>query len=483
VLRRLLLLAGLAALLAGCAGGGARTVSTTTATPATTPKPKAKPKHVLQPPPQTAKLVVTVLDGDLRERVRGAVVRLWGKHGRTNKHGVAVIRGPRRRLEVTVAARGYTTVQRRVDFQRRRQTIRIYQPDLQWPLYGANAARTGAQPHIKLRPPFRLIWSRGLGHLIEFPAVVYHGFAYISNARGTVRAISMRSGVIAWRHDTPGFPRTAASPAVDGNTVVYHTMDGRVSVLDRANGHADWTWNAGSSIESSPIIENDVDYFGTASGRLYALDLRTHRLRWSRSLGAKITSSVAISGDTLYVGDYAGRLWALSLRTGATRWVGQVNGKIYGTPAVAEGRVFVPSSDGDSLTAFSTSGRYLWRVTAGYYVYSSPAVWDGVVCFGSYDGWFYGVSTATGRVLWRIPTGGPISGAAVIVDGIAYAGSFSHRIVGVDVRTGRTVLNFPHGDYVPVSGNGMRLLLHGFSRLYAVEPQRRRLTQHHGKQG
>ena len=31
----------------------------------------------------------------------------------------------------------------------------------------------------------------------------------------------------------------------------------------------------------------------------------------------------------------------------------------------------------------------------------------------------------------------------------------------------------PHGDYVPVSGNGRRLLLHGFSRLYAVDPKRR----------
>jgi outer membrane protein assembly factor BamB len=480
VARRLLLLTALAALMAGCAGGGGRTVTTTATQPA--PRAKPKPKQVHRRAPQTAKLVVTVLDGDLRERVRGAVVTLWGKHGRTGKHGVTVIRAPRRRLEVTVAARGYTTVQLPVDFHRRRQTIRIYQPDLQWPLYGATPARTHAQTHIKLRPPFRLIWSRGLGRLIEFPAVVYHGFAYITNSRGTVRAISMRSGTIAWRHDTPGYPRTAASPAIDGREVVYHTMGGSVYLLDRANGRASWSWNAGSAIESSPVVENGVDYFGSASGTLYALDLRTHRLRWSRSLGAKITSSVAVSGDTLYVGDYSGRLWAVSRGNGATRWVGQVNGRIYGTPAVSQGRVFVPSSNGDSLTAFSTSGRYLWRVTAGYYVYSSPAVWDGVVCFGSYDGWFYGVQAATGRVLWRIPTGGPISGAAVIVDGVAYAGSFSHHIFGVDVRTGRIVLNFPHGDYVPVSGNGMRLLLHGFSRLYAVEPQRRRLTRHHGKQ-
>jgi len=67
-----------------------------------------------------------------------------------------------------------------------------------------------------------------------------------------------------------------------------------------------------------------------------------------------------------------------------------------------------------------------------------------------------------------VSTGGPVSGAAVVVDGVAYAGSFSHRIVGADVRTGKVLVTFPHGEYVPVSGAGTRLLLHGYSRIYAV---------------
>ena len=463
---RFLVLAALVALLAGCAGSGPGTAPTTTNSQA---KPKHKHSHRATGP--LAPLVVTILDGDRRVRVRHAHVSLWGKARWTNRHGVTVIEAPRRRLDVRVVAKGYTTVTRRLDFQRRRQTIRIYQPDLQWPMYGATRARTQAPTDIHLRPPFRLIWSRGLGHLIEFPAVVWDGFAYIGNQYGTVHAISMRSGDVAWQHATPGGPRMASSPAVDGDKVVYHTMGGHVYVLDRVNGHLKWSWNAGSAIESSPVVLHGIDYFGTAAGEMYALDLREHRVRWHRYLGAKITSSAAIAHGRLFIGDYAGRLWALSPRTGATRWVGQVNGKIYGTPAVAHGRVFVPSSTGNSLTAFTTSGRYLWRDLAGYYVYSSPAVARGVVCFGSYDGWFYGASAATGRLRWRIPTGGPISGAAVIVDGIAYVGSFSHRIVGVDVRSGRRVLTFPHGQYVPVSGNGMRLLLNGFSRIYAVEPK------------
>jgi outer membrane protein assembly factor BamB len=72
-------------------------------------------------------------------------------------------------------------------------------------------------------------------------------------------------------------------------------------------------------------------------------------------------------------------------------------------------------------------------------------------------------------VLWEVGTGGAISGAAVVVDGVAYAGSFADRIVGVDARSGRVLMRFKHGQYVPVSGNGMQLLFHGYSTLYAVQ--------------
>ena len=129
----------------------------------------------------------------------------------------------------------------------------------------------------------------------------------------------------------------------------------------------------------------------------------------------------------------------------------------------------MPSSTGGSLSAFSTRGRLLWRRQTGSYVYSSPAVDHGRVFFGSYNGVFYAVRASDGATLWAHRTGGPISGAAVVVAGVAYAGSFAHRIVGVDARSGRVVLSFPHGEYVPVSGGGRRLLLHGYSRLWAVE--------------
>ncbi|HKD93954.1 MAG TPA: PQQ-binding-like beta-propeller repeat protein, partial [Gaiellaceae bacterium] len=228
---RVLVVAALVVLLAGC--GGAHQAAPPPATTLAKPPPMPQPKHrQTHRAGELTKLVVTILDGDQRVRVHGARVRLAGKTGRTNRHGVTVIKAPRGRIPVTVAARGYAPVTQRVNFlHSRRQTVDIFQPALQWPLYGATEARTQAPSEIHLHPPFRLVWSRGLGHLIEFPAVVVDGMAYIGNAAATVHAISMRDGNFAWVHRTPGSPRMASSPAVYKNEIVYHTMSGWVYVL------------------------------------------------------------------------------------------------------------------------------------------------------------------------------------------------------------------------------------------------------------
>jgi outer membrane protein assembly factor BamB len=418
------------------------------------------------------KVYVAVVDGDTRQRVRGALVRIGDRSDRVSARGFAALRAYRTGAVVRVEARGYKPKSLRVSFRNRIQTlIRIYRPALQWPMYGVGPARTHAHPSIRLRPPFRIVWSRGIGTLIEFPAVVSDGVAYIGNFRGDVFAVSMRNGKYVWRHDIPQ-GKMAASPAVVGDELVLHGMDGNVWVLDRGNGRLLWRYRVGAPVEPSPVVDGGVDYFGSSNGNVYALDLRRRKLRWIFRGGYKITSSVALVGGTLFLGDYGGRVLALDAATGRLRWSRTVNGRVYGTPAVAAGRVFVPSSTGNSLTAFTTRGRYLWRVNTGSYVYSSPAVWKGRVVFGSYNGVFYCVSARSGRTLWTVSTGGRISGAAAVIDGIAYAGSSSRRIYGVDIRTGRVLLRFPHGDYVPVSGNGGRLLFHGFSRLYAVEQAR-----------
>ena len=475
-----LIAAGLAlvGLVSACGGDSEEAAPAATtaafAGPADPPERWALPPSPRSSVQRITRVVVTVVDGDTHRRVRGARVVIGARGDYANKRGRAYLPIKRRTaLPVRVSKPGYSARMVRMPFkQRRRVTVRLFRPDLQWTMYGANERRTQAPPDIKVRPPFKVVWSRGIGSLVEFPAVVADGVAYIANYKGHVYALNMRNGAVLWRH-RPSRGKMASSPAVVGDDLIVHGMDGIVRVLARSNGRLRWHFRVGSPIESSPIVASGLDYFGAWNGRVYALDLKRRKIRWSYRTGYKITSSAAIAGRTLYIGDYGGRIHALATRTGKRRWVGSVNGRVYGTPAVAAGRVFVPSSTGNSLTAFTTSGRYLWRVGTGGYVYSSPAVWAGRVFFGSYNGRLYSVAAKNGRVLWSVPVGGPVSGAAVVVAGVAYAGSTWGRITGVDAKSGRVVLRFPHGEYVPVSGNGRRLLLHGYSRIYAVEAMHR----------
>ena len=417
--------------------------------------------------PERSKVVVLVRDGDTGRTIRHARVRVGWQTKRVNGNGAAAFRVPWvGRLKVRGAAPGYEVGRDRLRFGKRPfQVLRLYRPRLQWPVYGAGPRRTQAQTAIKVRPPFRFVWSRRIGFL-EFPAVVSNGVAYVANLSGRVRALSMRNGHVLWGRQTP-HGKMAASPAVVGRRVIAHGMDGRVWVLDRETGRVRWSFRVGSPIESSPVVLGGVDYFGARNGNVYALDLGRRKLRWIFRAGYKITSSVAAARGRLFVGDYGGRVWALS-RRGRVVWRSSVGGRVYGTPAVAGGRLFVPSSTGRSLTAFSVRGRRLWTRHTGAYVYSSPAVWGGRVYFGSHNGVLYSVSARNGRTLWRYASGRPISGAPTVVARVVYFGNTGRRLYGLDARTGRRLLRFRDGNYVPVSGNGGKLLLHGVSRLYAV---------------
>jgi outer membrane protein assembly factor BamB len=461
-----LLLAG-ATLLAGC--GAAHEAASVPRAAARAPA--SAPAHARhEPDVRLHRVQVTVLDGDTNRPVPRARVRIGRRTAVADGRGVARVPILRRAALVTVAAKpGYARRAVRLAYRTHpKSTIRIYRPALQWSMYGVDPTRSQAQAAIRVRPPFRVVWSRGLGGLVEFPAVVDAGVAFAGNAHETIRALDMRDGTVIWRRDTPN-GKMASSPAVWGDTVVVHGMDGNVQVLRRGDGRVLWRYAVGSPVESSPVVVRGLDVFGAWNGVVTALDLRTHRAAWRRATGCKITSSAAYAHGTLYLGDYCGRLLALRLSDGALLWSRSVNGRVYGTPAVAGGRVFVPSSTGGSLTAFSTHGAFLWQRQTGAYVYSSPAASGGRVFFGSYNGVLYALSARAGATLWARATGGPISGAVVVVAGVAYAGSFAHRILGVDARTGAVVLDFPHGEYVPVSGGGGRLLLHGYSRVYAVE--------------
>lgn len=446
-------------------------------------QPRSTPEIVTEaqepaqpPPPPPPKVAIRVLDGDTSRPVRGARVVAAGHTARSSTDGTAQLIAPQKRaLKVRISAPGYTPRTLRVDSRTDEVSrVAVWRPELQWPMFGANPARTQVHAAIKARPPFRKIWYRKLDSLLEFPAIVWQGVAYVNTIRGTTRAISMRNGRVLWKRRLGTL--MASSPAVDparGILVVTTMSPGRVNVLDLDTGRVRWRFDSGTA-EPSPVIRNGVAYLGATNGNVYALDLDRRRPRWTFNGGAKITGSPSLVGNRLYVGDYAGRVFALNARTGRRIWTGSAGTRVYGTVAVAGGRVFAPSVFSGLSALSARTGRLLWRVPVGSYLYSSPAVYRGRVYFGTHGGYVYAVNARSGRILWTRSANGRVSGAVQIVAGLLYASSLENSISAWHWRTGRRVWTFPHGEYVPLSGSGKRLLLHGWRGIWAVEPRRRR---------
>lgn len=462
IIRRLTVFATAAAVVAGCSGVDE------SAPPVTTePKPIAP-----EPAPPAPLATVSVVDGDTGRAIPGAVVRAGAVQGRTASSGVAELSLERLGdYTVEVSAPGYTPFRERLALGET-ATVTLYDPRLQWPLYGANPARTQTHAGIRLRPPFRVVWERASGGLLEFPAVVWEGVAYLNNAHGGLRAISMENGRALWRRRVGSV--MASSPAIDPSRreiVTTSKVPGRALVVSMDTGRVKWRYDTGAS-ESSPVIRDEIAYLGATNGNVYALDLARRRPRWIFRGGVKITSSPALVGKRLYFGDYAGRVRALDVRSGRLLWTASAGSRVYGTTAVAGGRVFAPSVF-SGLSAFSArTGRLRWRIPVSRYLYSSPAAFRGRVYFGTYAGIVYCASARSGRILWTRRVRRAVSGAVQVVGGVVYAGSFGGRITAWHWRTGRRLWTFRHGRYVPVSGNGGKLLLHSANRIYAVEPKR-----------
>jgi outer membrane protein assembly factor BamB len=426
------------------------------------------------PEPPEPQLTVRVVDGDTRQPVRGAVVTVRGQQAETDADGLAGLTYDGRRAKLGISAKHYgSRTARMLTRQGLAKTVRIWRPDMQWPMYGVNPARTQVHPRIDLRPPFRQVWKRDVGGLVEFPAAVWNGVAYINNIKGALKALSVRTGKVLWRRRIGSL--MASSPAVDPERkalVATSMRPGNVSIVDMTTGRVRWRFPSGMA-EPSPVVRDGLAYFATTGGTVYALDLARKRPRWTFHGGVKITSSPTLVGNRVYIGDYAGRVFALDARTGRRIWTGSAGTRVYGTVAAADGRIFAPSVFSGLSALSATSGRLLWRIPSGAYLYSSPAVYRGRVYFGTYAGRVYCASASSGRILWSRPSGGRVSGAIVIVDGVVYAGSLDHRITAWGWRTGRKVWSFPRGQYVPVSGNSSRLLFYGARKIWAMKSKER----------
>ena len=365
-----------------------------------------------------------------------------------------------------------------------------------WPYYGYDLGRTRYLPGVRLRPPFRRVWTRGGSKLIEFQPVMAKGRLFFQKNNGEVYAVSAKSGRVHWRRRLGGL--SASTPAWrNGRLFIVENRGGsggiagsgpaKVIALRASSGKRSWAKKLASASESSPMVVKKLVIVGSQDGTVYGISSRTGKIRWRYRSAGPVKAAVAYNRGRIYFGNYAGQMTALRARDGKRIWVSGTSGRSFGragnfyaTPAVAYGRVYAGNTDGRVYSFAASSGRLAWTRSTGSFVYAAPAVAKvkglaPAVYIGSYNGGFYALAAQSGRVLWRHQGGAKISGAATVIGNIVYFSSLAARnTTGLSARTGRVLWRFNRGGFNPAISDGKRLYITGYSSVYAFEQRRAR---------
>src|SRR5688572_13386709 len=210
-----------------------------------------------------------------------------------------------------------------------------------------------------------------------------------------------------------------------------------------------WTYEAGSAVESSAAIVDGVAYVGTMAGKLVAIDAATGKLKWSYAAVSDDfgigESSPTVAGGLVYIGDLAGVFHAVDAATGKVRWTYKTQAEIKSSPIVVGDKVLIGSYDGHLYGLNAATGKFLWKVSTDNYVHATPAIWNGVAYFGGCDEVFHGVRISDGVKVLSLATEAYTAASPTIAAGIAYYGTFANEVVAVDIAAKKVKWRFKIG--------------------------------------
>ena len=242
--------------------------------------------------------------------------------------------------------------------------------------------------------PLQIAWEAELGA----PPATRPGFdavhAYVPLRDGTLSAIQLRDGAVAWNVDqAAAFP-----PAAGDGTVVV--VDGAILLALRgATGQRLWSLDLGSEISAPPLRAAGWLIVPLEGGLLLALESASGHEVWRRPLGGSLRVQPSFGGSRLFVPIDDGRLAALDVTTGRLLWEQALTGRPQNVLPLDA--VFVGTTGNYLYRISPTNGRIDWRWRTGGDIVGSPVVDEERVYFVSLDNIVWALDRDSGAQQWR----------------------------------------------------------------------------------
>jgi outer membrane protein assembly factor BamB len=204
------------------------------------------------------------------------------------------------------------------------------------------------------------------------------GLALVGTDAGTIYAIDLATGSIAWKVGVGG--ELLSSVAAAGDLVVAGVAgDARaapaVVALDRSDGSQAWSFKPpAAGLVSGIAIAEGRAFAGFTDTTVRAIDLRGGTEVWSARLNAPLypQAGPATSGGAVYALDVNGQLYRLDVADGARTWDFALNAVTpRGWPVVEGDHVLIATDEGRLVAIRTTDGHLEWDSGDG----SGPLRW------------------------------------------------------------------------------------------------------------
>lgn len=256
------------------------------------------------------------------------------------------------------------------------------------------------------------------------------------------------SGQRRWR--APLEAEVTTPPSVQGLSVAVRAVDGRILLLEAADGTIRWTWRqqplpALTLRQSAPMVfQDDVLYAGLPGARIAALDLRLGAPRWEQQIATargatELERLIDVASEPVV---HDGRVCAIAYQ-GRLACVGESDGRVVWARDVASGaglaigdELVVTIDGSDRVLGLRYEGDELWRQDGyAWRAMTRPSVVGDYVVFGDRFGSINVLNARDGQPLARhSPDGKPITAGAVVVRHVAYYQTVGGSLAALPLR-------------------------------------------------
>lgn len=219
----------------------------------------------------------------------------------------------------------------------------------------------------------KTIWTTDLDLAIFSGVSVDDKIAVVAHDNGTVSALNLADGSVAWSHSVKR--QFSAIPVVANGRVIIRSADGLIIGLKSDNGES--VWQVRNQVpaltmqgDSMPAVIGDAVLIGLSNGKIIANDLITGRNYWEAEIGfgsgqnelERLNDSDTnpiVQGTTVYTASYQGNVIALQLHSAEVMWTRDISTRL---PMALSARSLIVIGDlGDIFSLSTIDGSVLWE--------------------------------------------------------------------------------------------------------------------------